>query len=62
MIGEIVRDFSMKGIFVCHAFVNININEDLEVSGTVKIRTFDITLDVNHGGRCVNTDLVTVAH
>jgi hypothetical protein len=49
----------MKGILVCHTFVNVNISRVLEVAATVKNRTFDIFLDVNQG-RGIGTELVTI--
>jgi hypothetical protein len=49
----------MKGILVCHTFVNVNISRVLEVAATVKNRRFDIFLDVNQG-RGVDTKLVAI--
>jgi len=49
----------MKGILVCHTFVNVNISRVSEVAATVKIQRFHIFLDVNQG-RGLDTELITI--
>jgi hypothetical protein len=55
-----VLHVSKKGILVCYTFVCVRFNGVLKFAGTVKIRGFDIFLDVNQ--ERVGTVLVTVAH